>query len=111
VCEVKTINISAREVARRQSRSVGTTLAHVEPEFVGKLRRDIEAATAQMAAFDGDPVTRRIVYVVVNFDDPFHEYGPDYRADIEADLAATPPAGVEVVLDIKPPFYWATRAA
>jgi hypothetical protein len=64
-----------------------------------------------MAAFDPDPAARRIVYVVVNFDDLLHEYGSECRAHLEAELAAAPPAGMEVVLDIKPPFYWATRAA
>ncbi len=108
LCEVKTIHISAVEVARRQGGGVGTTLAHVTPEFLGKLRRDLDAARAQMEAFDA--AARHIAFVVVNFDDHLHECAADYCADIEADLATNSPAGVEVALDIKPPFYWATRA-
>jgi len=111
LCEVKTINVSEREVERRQSGGVGTSQGRVEPGFLAKLRSDIGRASTQMSAFDPDPAARRIVYVVVNFDDLLHEYGPECRAHIEAELAASPPAGVEVVLDIKPPFYWATRAA
>jgi hypothetical protein len=104
LCEVKTIHISAREVERRQSGGVGTSLAHVEPGFLAKLRSDIVKASAQLAAVDADSSARRIVYIVVNFDDLFHEYAPECREHIEADLAADPPRGVEVVLDIKPPF-------
>lgn len=111
LCEVKTINISAREVERRQSGGIGTSLAHVEPGFLAKLHSDIGQASAQMSSFDPDPTARRIVYVVVNFDDLLHEYAADCRAHIEAGLAATPPACVEVVLDIRPPLYWATIAA
>jgi hypothetical protein len=108
LCEVKTVHISAAEVARRQSGGVGTTLAHVTPEFLGKLRLTIEAARGQMVAYDA--AARHIAYVVVNFDDLLHEYVADYRADIEAGLAASPPAAVKVVLDIKPPFHAVTRA-
>jgi hypothetical protein len=104
LCEVKTIHISNVEVGRRQSGGVAASKAHVEPGFLSKLRSDIETASAQMGAFDPDPAVRRIVYVVVNFDDLFHEYEPECRAQIEADLAVAP-SSVEVILDIKRPFH------
>jgi hypothetical protein len=104
LCEVKTIHISDDEVERRTAGGVWKSVAHVEPGFLEKLRSDIDKASAQMVAFHPGPGARRIAYIVVNFDDLFHEYAPECRAHIEVDLAANPPSDVEVVLDIKPPF-------
>jgi hypothetical protein len=103
LCEVKTIHISADEVARRQSGGVGTSQARVTPQFLGKLRRDIDAARDQMVAFDASAT--KITYVVVNFDDVLHEYALEYEAQIASDLKARPLPGVDVKLDIKRPFY------
>ena len=99
LCEVKTINISDAEVDRRRSGGVGTTLAQVTPQLLTKIHRTAHAAAAQMARFDA--AARPLVYIVVNFDDLFHEYAPEYEAQIKAELAAHPPA-VEVALDVKP---------
>jgi hypothetical protein len=49
-----------------------------------------------------------IAYVVVNFDDPLHEYAARWRMNIDEDLATSPPADVEVALDIKPIIHAAT---
>jgi hypothetical protein len=108
LCEVKTIHISAAEVARRLGGGVGTTQAHVTPEFLVKLRRAIETARDQMVAFDA--TASHIAYVVVNFDDLLHEYARECEAQIMANLTADPPRAVEAVLDIKPPFHAATRS-
>jgi hypothetical protein len=50
-------------------------------------------------------MTRRLVYVVFNFDDRLHEYADEYQKQIEAFLASASPPGVEVVLDIKSSFH------
>lgn len=105
LCEVKTINPSLIESDRRMSGGVGTTLAHLQEGFFRKLTSDIATAASQMLAYDGNTRTRRIVYVVVNFDDNLHEYAAEYQKQIEACLAHAANPGIETVLDIKPPFY------
>jgi hypothetical protein len=105
LCEVKTINASAREVDRRRNGGVGTTLTHLEEGFFNKLMSDINTATSQMHALDADAGTRRIAYIVVNFDDNLHEYAVEYRRQIDAFIERAAIPNVEVVLDSKPPFY------
>ena len=105
LCEVKTINVSLIESNRRWSGGVGTKLAHLEDGFFNKLTSDINTAASQMAAHDADPGVRRIVYVVINFDDSLHEYAVEYQRQIESYFASASTTGIEVVLDIKPPFY------
>ncbi|MGC1179409.1 MAG: hypothetical protein WA884_10395 [Methyloceanibacter sp.] len=105
LCEVKSINVSARELDRRTNGGVGTILAYLEEGFFNKLMSDINTAALQMRALDVDVETRRIVYLVVSFDDNLHEYAIEYQKQIEAYIASVGTPGVEVVLDIKPPFY------
>lgn len=105
LCEIKTINASAREVDRRRNGGVRTTLAHLEEGFFSKLTSDINTAALQMRALDADVETRRIAYLVVNFDDNLHEYAVEYRKQLEAYIASVATPDIEVVLDIKPPFY------
>ena len=87
LCEVKTINVSDDEVRRFATRGVGTTLLHLEKGFFDKLGKDIKKASSQLLAFDKSSATRRIVYVVFNFDDRLHEYADEYRRQIEAYIA------------------------
>jgi hypothetical protein len=108
LCEVKTINPSAREIDRRRTGGVGTTLAHLEVGFFTKLMSDINAAASQMLTHDADADTRRIVYVVVNFDDNLGECAVEYQKDIEAFVGSVTVPNTEIVLDVKPPFYYAT---
>lgn len=108
LCEVKTIHISKDEIDRRLQGGVGTIATQVTSEFLKKLHRDIDLAATQMAAYDSDPATRRIAYVIINFDDSLHEYAPQYETQIREELDRNHHDGVEVVLDIKPPFYNAT---
>ena len=61
-----------------------------------------------MAAYDAHNSIRRIVYIIVNFDDRSHEYGDDYSAQIDSFIAANPTPQIEIVFHIKPPFYSAT---
>lgn len=108
LCEVKTVNVSEVEAIRRTNGAAGSVNLQLPEGFFKKLKSDIETATAQMVAYDPDGSVRRIVYVVVNFDDNLHEYAADYSAQIEAFVAANPVSKVEIVFDIKPPFYSAT---
>ena len=58
----------------------------------------------QMAAYDHDPATKRIVYVIINFDDSLHQYWKEYRAQID-EFMANNPSDLVVEFDIKPAFY------
>lgn len=60
-----------------------------------------------MMAFNASAI--RIAYMVVNFDNLLQEYEANWRREIEETLATSPPADVEVVLDVKLPFYTAGR--
>jgi hypothetical protein len=105
LCEVKTINVSEIESERRHSGGVGRTLAHLEESFFKKLMSTIEAAASQLRAFSADAGTRRIALVVINFDDSLHEYADRYESQINEHMNTVSMPGIEVVFDIKPPFY------
>jgi hypothetical protein len=107
LCEVKTINVSERETERRYLGGVGTTLADLEESFFKKLMSTIDAATSQLRAFGTDLGTRRIALVVINFDDRLHECADRYETQIDEYMTKASMPGIEVVLDIKPPFYCA----
>jgi hypothetical protein len=105
LCEVKTINVSEIETERRHSGGVGRTLAHLEESFFKKLISTLDVAASQMRTFNADVETRRIVLVVINFDDSLHEYADRYESQINDRMTKVSIPGIQVVFDIKPPFY------
>jgi hypothetical protein len=105
LCEVKTINVSKIEADRRNEGGVGTTQAYFDERFFNKLLSDLQMASSQMLAFSTEVGTRRIAYIVVNFDDRLHECADEYEEQIVAHLTRVSMQGVEVVLDIKPAFH------
>jgi hypothetical protein len=105
LCEVKTINISEIEASRRRAGGVGTIQFQLDGGFFGKLASDLKQAEAQMKAYCADETAKRMVYVVVNFDDSLHEYADSYRSQIDQHMAAKATPGLDVIFDIKPPFY------
>ena len=105
LCEVKTINVSEDEANRLASGGVQTIRLYLEKEFFGKLSSVICIATSQLLAFDKDLTSRRIVYVVFNFDARLHEYADEYQKQIESFIAGTSRPDVEVIHEIKPPFH------
>ena len=106
LCEVKTINISEVEATRRHTGGVGSSGEPLSAGFFNKLASDLIEAKEQMDAYDGSPGTKRIVYVIVNFDDYLHEYSDIHRAQIDDHMKGGNPAlGLDVFFDIKPPFY------
>jgi hypothetical protein len=107
LCEVKTINTSEIEADRWNSGGVGTSTDQLDEGFFRKLSSDLRKAKAQMAAYGGGQNTKDIAYVIVNFDDRLHEYADRYRPQIDRYIAGDPVPGLEVVFDIKPPFYTA----
>jgi hypothetical protein len=86
LCEVKTVNPSADEIARRNEGGVGTTRGQLEQDFFCKLSSVLRAAACQMLAFNTDEGVRRIAYLVVNFDDRLHEYAGVYESQIRSYL-------------------------
>lgn len=108
LCDVKTINRSDVEVHRANSGGVGTTAAQLDAGFFRKLTSDLEHAKTQMLAYDPASAVRKIVYVVVNYDDNLHECGDSYWNQIAQFTSDNPIPDLEVEFDIKPPFYSAT---
>jgi hypothetical protein len=105
LCEVKTINVSDHEAKRLATGGVGTTRLYLEKQFFVKLSSVIHTAASQLLAFHKGSASSRIVYVVFNFDDRFHECADEYQKQIEAFIADASPPDVEVVLEVKPPFH------
>jgi hypothetical protein len=83
---------------------VGTISDKLSDMFFSKLTHDLLQARQQLAAQADGRAVELIIYVVVNFDDYFHEYVDRYRQQIEAFLALNPSPDVEIVLDIKGAF-------
>lgn len=108
LCEVKTINISAIEAIRRVNGAAGVITLQLSDGFFRKLKYDLETATTQMIVYDSENSVRRIVYIVVNFDDNLNEYVDDYSAQIDSFFSANALPQIEIVRDIKPRFYSAT---
>jgi hypothetical protein len=104
LCEVKTINISLDEATRRQTGGVGTITDQMSPGLFAKLTRVLTQAQIQLKAFSGTAPTSHMIFVVFNFDDFLHEYADRYTTQIQRYLAENPTAGLDVVLEIKPPF-------
>jgi hypothetical protein len=104
LCEVKTINASQDEVIRRRSGDVGSVGVQLSSMFFSKLAHDLAQAGQQLRAQADDRPAELIVYVVINFDDYFHEYVDRYTQQIEAFLALNPSPDMQVVLDIKEAF-------
>lgn len=98
LCEVKSIQISDIEAARRADGGVGSSTAHLEVGFFNKLTSDLSKARQQMYAFNSSPGTRRIVFFVLDFDDSLGEYKQCYFQQIDEFLATKPVPDVEVVI-------------
>jgi hypothetical protein len=102
LCEAKTINRSEREVVARSQNGVSSVSNRLPSEFFTKLASTIRRADQQMAAFSSAQDIKRIVYLVVNFDDSHHEYVDDYLAQIQQRRGECVVPGLEVVLDVTP---------
>ncbi len=96
-CEVKTLDISEVEASRRSTGGVGSIMPRLEAGFFNKLTSVLLKANRQMISFDPNPSTRRIAFVIPNFDDFFAQYKASYFKQIDDFLASDPAPGVEVV--------------
>jgi hypothetical protein len=108
LCEIKTINPSDDEFKSRKDHSVRSIVALLPIGFFNKLRSTLETARDQMTIYSQDVGADKIVYLVVNYDDLLHEYATAYSTQLAAFIANNPVPGLDIELDIKPPYYWAT---
>jgi hypothetical protein len=102
LCEVKTINVSVDEADRRRRIFSGEacaweTHAANRVEFLQKVITSIGDAIDQFDAYCQADRARRIVFVVVNFDDWLGEYQQEYFHQIDVHLESTSLADVEIV--------------
>ena len=95
LCEVKTINASQAEIDRRQAGRVGSSTDLLDSGFLSKLDKTLRGAKCQMNFYDADESVRRIVFVVVNFDDNIGEYKHCLYAQIDSHLADSSIQGIE----------------
>lgn len=73
LCETKTINPSDDEFRAREGRSVRNIVIQLPIGFFNKLRSTLETARVQMTSYSQEADTKKIVYLVVNYDDILHE--------------------------------------
>jgi hypothetical protein len=106
LCEVKTINRSERAVRTKVGPIASASL--LPGEFFSKLASTIRGADQQMGAFSSSLDMKRIVYLVINFDDWLHEGVDDYLIQMTERRDDFVMPGLEVVLEMKPKFYSAT---
>jgi hypothetical protein len=97
LCEVKTINPSEAEIDRRKAGRVGSATDLLGSSFLSKLDKTLESAKCQMDSYDANENVKRIVFVVVNFDDNIGEYKTCFYAQIDNHLAASSIQGIETV--------------
>jgi hypothetical protein len=102
LCEVKTINVSEDEVARRLRVSQGEIFAtdvpnQVTAEMLNKVHATVKHAITQLDGEDPQRAARRIVFTILNFDDWLGHFQADYIAQLDAHLLAHPIAGAELV--------------
>jgi hypothetical protein len=103
LCEVKTINISNRESAARKNEQARYIEGELSDSLIYKIKNTINAAKMQFDAYKINNA-KKIIYMVLNFDDSFHEYVENYLLNLQA-VALEFCAVVGVVFDIKPKFY------
>jgi hypothetical protein len=97
LCEVKSVQISDAEAARRACGGVGSSTAQLEAGFFTKLTSDLSRAKQQMYSFNGSPGMRRIAFVILDFDDWLGEYKQSFFQQIDEFLASKPVPDIDVV--------------
>ena len=108
LCEAKTINRSDRAILTQKRKEVSSVSNRLGVEFFAKLASTIKRADLQMAAFSSVLEIKRIIYLVINFDDGLHEYVDDYLIQIREQNEVFVMPGLEIILDVKPKFYSAS---
>jgi hypothetical protein len=97
LCEVKTVHISDAEATRRHTGGVGDITNSLGKGFFDKLRGHLCKAKSQMESYESKEDVRRIVFIVLNFDDFFAEYKAEYFGQIDRYLTTRPISGIDIV--------------
>jgi len=105
LCEVKTINVSEAECDRRVTGAIRRTLVQLPDKFFNKLKSVLETARDQMTTYCPATGTKKVAYVVVNYDDLLHECAAAYATQINSFIATRPVPELEIFFDAKPAFY------
>jgi len=93
LCEVKTINISDKEIEFRREPSVVRNVSdQLESGFLRKLDDDIAKAKSQLESFDPNGDAQHLVYINICFDDHFGLRKDEYVQQIKQHLSQHPPA-------------------
>jgi hypothetical protein len=97
LCEVKTINISQKEVRARSEFTVRSIGIRLEEGFFCKLRSDVMSAKSQMQAYNASSATRHYVYINLCFDDFLAQCKEDYFRQIDQYLSENPIPGAQLI--------------
>ena len=108
LCEVKTINVSDVERKHRRDGTVRDISTVLSDEFFRKLKSSLQTAKNQMDAYTLAAETRKIAFVVINYDDILHEFAENHAKQIRAFIETNPLIHLEIEFSAKPPFYGST---
>ncbi len=112
LCEVKTINISEKEVRARNEFTVVNIANQLDDGFLRKLRSDITEAKGQMHAYDATDEVRYYVYINLCFDDFLGTYKEEYFRQIDQYLSDCLTPGMDLVFhNDRTPFHKALAMA
>ena len=88
LCETKTISESDAEIYRRVQGAAGYISNRLPDEFLAKVLATIAGAAEQLRGYRSVEHARRMVFLIVNFDDALGEHAEDFYAQIDARLAS-----------------------
>lgn len=97
LCEVKTINISQKEVRARKEFMVREIKNQLDDAFLRKLHSDITEAKDQLHAYDATGEARYYVYINLCFDDFLGAYKEEYFRQIDEYLSNCLTPGIDLV--------------
>jgi hypothetical protein len=97
LCEVKTLNISDLEAAKRQTGGGGSTLDLLDDGFLKKLSSTLSKAKSQMESYDNAEIVKHVAFMIINFDDFLGEYKTEYFAQIDRYLAASCLPNIDII--------------
>lgn len=101
-CEVKTINPSDDEAEKQRRIAKGVFEAErprldVDEGFLRKLKATLTEALEQLDAVDPERHARRIIFIMLKFDEWWGDHQDRYIAQIDTDLLQQPLDGAELV--------------
>jgi len=86
LCEVKTINISDFEIEKRKVISARDAQYNLPPDFFDKFDSVVEKAKSQLLSYKKGIISKKIIYFIINFDEPLSIYFECYRAEYKEQI-------------------------